>query len=135
MKLIIAGDHRQFLEYCHRNNLDPQNTKEVREITSPKQMYGFDNGVEIVYFGTYLARKDFGEILDLACRYPQGEEMGKPPKLKVLARCTRDDCVVKPEVQLDIVGEVFIHRDWRCSYCGAFCAYEYITPKTTGETK
>lgn len=49
MKLIIAGNVRQFRNYCDEQKIS---TKEAKYITSPEMLYGYVNP-EIVFYGTF----------------------------------------------------------------------------------
>ena len=58
MKLVVAGNFREYDYYCKINKLD---RKEAKYISSPNDMFGFHN-VEIIYYGTYYMRKDYFQI-------------------------------------------------------------------------
>ena len=58
VKLIIAGNHTQFLSYCHENNISPHD-KFVRYINSDQQIRGLRN-CEVIYYGDYWNNPVFG---------------------------------------------------------------------------
>lgn len=56
MKLVICGNHRQFLNYCAENKLNPHKDK-VRCVDSRMDMLGFRD-CEVVFYGTWWSRED-----------------------------------------------------------------------------
>lgn len=40
MKAILAGNHEQFIDWCHKNKIDP-NSKDILEVKEPLDVISF----------------------------------------------------------------------------------------------
>jgi len=62
MKFVIAGNYRQFTNYCRENRLQPN--KDVRYVGRPEDTRGVRN-VEIIKYGTWWENPAANDILEL----------------------------------------------------------------------
>jgi hypothetical protein len=58
LPFVIAGNHNEYLDYLARYKLTE---KDAAFLESPGQLRGY-SGIQFVLWGTYLDRKDIGEI-------------------------------------------------------------------------
>ena len=62
IKLILAGNYRQFLDWCKEEGVDPR-TRSIRYIHDVHSILGMRD-YEVIRYGTYYERKDFNDIED-----------------------------------------------------------------------
>ena len=59
MVLVIARNHRQFVEYCRENRVSPY-SQSVRYVSDIEQVRGLRN-CELVYYGTAWENPVYGD--------------------------------------------------------------------------
>jgi hypothetical protein len=64
--LVIAGHYREFLEWCRENEKNPQDRGQSRYISSPEELYGWTRPVTLIFYGTYLKRRDWDVLYYVA---------------------------------------------------------------------
>jgi hypothetical protein len=78
-KVILAGNHRQFVDWCHDNAIDPRrHTPEVINVTHAEGLMGVRLGPldHLLRVGTWYDRRDIESIVEvLVTRVGPG---GKP---------------------------------------------------------
>jgi len=62
IKLVVAGNYRQFVDWCKAQGFSPH-SREVRYIDQPWKARGYHNA-EVIKVGTYYQRKDIFELLE-----------------------------------------------------------------------
>jgi len=70
MKFIVAGNHKEFLEYCKENNIK-KDSKKVKYLYTIYSVMGY-GGAEFEFYGTWEKRKDKFKISELV-RQTQGK--------------------------------------------------------------
>ena len=67
-KIVLTRNHQQFLEYCHKENINPRDTQRVLYASSKERIRGLRN-CEIVTTGEYWLSPVFGDpYLELITR-------------------------------------------------------------------
>lgn len=61
-KLVIAGNYRQFKEWCRENQTHPMD-RYVRHIGAPYHLRGYTlDEAEVIWYGTYYDRPDLPDL-------------------------------------------------------------------------
>lgn len=62
MQYVFAGNFKEFMDYCHENDLHPK--KDAFFVNNPDKLYGrrLNKEDKIIYMGTCSQHRDFEHI-------------------------------------------------------------------------